>query len=164
MEPKTTQCRDIGTFSPYIMTNGVMEIRFYVPFIVRAANLTPNPIGLNKGMIMGTATSDPSQVIALVDDPPPLSKISDDDKGTTGPWREDISICYLSLDEQRRVTKMLAKHSEMWNRKLGEISVTKHRIELTPNLPVYQAPYRAGNRYREIELVEIRTYARSRRK
>ena len=51
---------------------------------------------------------------------------------------------------------MLSKHAKMWDGKLGEISVTKHRIDLVPNArPVYQAPYRAGRQSREIESTEV---------
>jgi hypothetical protein len=44
----------------------------------------------------------------------------------------------------------------MWTGELGEIYTTKHRIELKDSAKtVYQAPYRAGHRAREVEKNEI---------
>jgi Reverse transcriptase (RNA-dependent DNA polymerase) len=44
----------------------------------------------------------------------------------------------------------------VWKCQLGEISTTKHQIDLQNNgKPVYQAPYRAGMQSREIERQEV---------
>ena len=52
--------------------------------------------------------------------------------------------------------KVLRRHQEMWNGKLGEIRATEHRIELLPDAkPHRQMPYRMGHREREFERTEI---------
>jgi transposase InsO family protein len=141
----------------YLMSNGLVETRSFVPFIVRVANLGKYPIELNKGTVLGTATSDPDQVIAIIESSVGSIETSNSNSNSTPiTWKEDVNIGHLNLSEQQTVVDMLSKHAEMWNGKLGEISVTKHRIELVPNArPVYQAPYRAGKQSREIENTEV---------
>ena len=47
---------------------------------------------------------------------------------------------------------------DMCDGRLGHITVAKHRIDLKPNSkPVYQAPYRAGPKQRELEREQIET-------
>lgn len=44
----------------------------------------------------------------------------------------------------------------MWDGRLGTVSASKHRIDLVPGAkPVFQPPYRAGPRQRELEKMEI---------
>jgi Reverse transcriptase (RNA-dependent DNA polymerase) len=52
--------------------------------------------------------------------------------------------------------KMLSKHSSVWTGSLGEISITEHHIQLQSDAkPVYQPPYRAGVKAREVEKAEV---------
>ena len=42
--------------------------------------------------------------------------------------------------------ELLSDFEDMWGGQVGNISATRHRIDLTPDAkPVYQAPYRAGH-------------------
>jgi hypothetical protein len=51
---------------------------------------------------------------------------------------------------------MLEPHKSMWDGRLGEVSATKHRIDLVPGArPINSLPYRAVPRAREIEKQEI---------
>ena len=68
MEPKTNSCPGPESDSTYVMSNGIIETRPFVPFIVRVANLGEYPIHLKKGTILGTASSDPNTVIAILEE------------------------------------------------------------------------------------------------
>ena len=51
---------------------------------------------------------------------------------------------------------MLEPHKSMWDGTLGTPHATTHRIDLDANAkPVFQQPYRAGLRAREIERSEV---------
>lgn len=51
---------------------------------------------------------------------------------------------------------MLRKHSKMWDGTLGEIKVAQHRIVVVRGArPIALAPYRAGDKAREIKDKEI---------
>ena len=64
----------------------------------------------------------------------------------------------LSLTEGKedKIRAMLKQHEELWSRKLGEISATKHSIRLIEGArPSKSAPYRAGPKTRELEKKEV---------
>ena len=57
---------------------------------------------------------------------------------------------------------MLSKYWTMWDGSLGEISTVTHRIHTDPTAkPVYQRPYRAGPRAREVEAAEVERMLRA---
>jgi hypothetical protein len=71
-------------------------------------------------------------------------------------WAESLDLKHLSTSDQEKITTMLSKYSSMWTGRLGEISIAKHRIDLLPDAKtIYQAPYRAGTKGREVEKVEV---------
>ncbi len=54
------------------------------------------------------------------------------------------------------ILRMLRKHQDMWKGQLGEVKATEHRIDLEPDTrPIRQAPYRAGQKTRELIKSEI---------
>jgi hypothetical protein len=71
-------------------------------------------------------------------------------------WEEHINLDHLSETLNDQVVNMLSKHDYMWAGSLDEIYITQHRIELQKNAkPIYQAPYRAGSKAREVERIEV---------
>jgi hypothetical protein len=51
---------------------------------------------------------------------------------------------------------MLRPHREMWDGRLGNVTATSRRIDLTPGArPVHAHPYLAGPQAREVEREEI---------
>ena len=50
---------------------------------------------------------------------------------------------------------MLKKHELMRSGELGDISITKHRIDLIPNARFISPPYRTGPKTRELEQFEV---------
>ncbi len=63
-----------------------------------------------------------------------------------------MSLEEIPKEHHGQIRRMLKQHARMWNGKLGEISVTKHRIELLPGArPVRSEPYCQGQRSREFE-------------
>ena len=71
---------------------------------------------------------------------------SDEEKPTEKlPWREQVDLKHLDLALKRQVMKMLEKHEEVFEGRLGLIKSTEHRITLKPgSKPVHMPPYRAG--------------------
>jgi hypothetical protein len=71
-------------------------------------------------------------------------------------WRSQVNLEQLSEAERNAVLEMLEPQKSMWDGRLGEVSATKHRIDLVPGArPIHSLPYRAGHRAREIEKQEI---------
>lgn len=57
---------------------------------------------------------------------------------------------------RRKVLRFLEGFQEMWSGGLGKARAPEHKIELTAGaMPVYQAPYLAGQRFRKIEKAAI---------
>ncbi|CAN8063812.1 unnamed protein product [Agarophyton chilense] len=55
-----------------------------------------------------------------------------------------------------RIIDLLEEFETMWSGHLGQIKATQHRMGLLPDSkPIYQQPYRAGPKAREIELKEV---------
>jgi hypothetical protein len=72
------------------------------------------------------------------------------------PWEEQLGLTHLPEQERRDVLAMLRPHREMWDGRLGNVTATSHRIDLTPGAcPVHAHPYRAGPRERELDREEI---------
>ena len=68
MEPKTNSCPGLESDRTYMMSNGTIDTRPFVPLIVRVENLGKYPIHLKKGTILGTASSDPNIIIAKLEE------------------------------------------------------------------------------------------------
>jgi hypothetical protein len=71
-------------------------------------------------------------------------------------WKDQVALSHLDSIERKAVTNMLEPHQAMWDGHLGEVTATKHQIDLIPGAkPVHSQPYRAGTRAREIEKAVI---------
>ena len=69
---------------------------------------------------------------------------------------EDLNLSHLSNKRQRELIRMLKEFQPMWDGHLGEINITKHRIELLPGTrPIRQHPYRTGMKSKEFEAEQI---------
>ncbi len=65
---------------------------------------------------------------------------------------DDMSIEEIPEEHDGQIRRMLKQHARMWNGKMGEISVTKHRIKLlSGGRPVRSQPYRLGQSARKFE-------------
>ena len=68
-------------------------------------------------------------------------------------WNDSVDLSHIE-DEQLRtdIRSILSKHETMWEPGwLGEINVTKHRIDLIPDTkPIRSQPYRQGPAMREV--------------
>jgi len=150
----------MGTHKRYALSNGIADIRSHQPFIVRVVNYGDSRLQLPKGTIIGHASPSTKEIVGLVtsdtlDDRgefPRTAPITQNDDS----WIEDLKLEDLKQELRPSIIEMLRKHSVMWSGQLGELSVTTHRIDLQPGAkPVYQAPYRAGAKAREIEREEV---------
>ena len=75
---------------------------------------------------MLSATASPKQEQRI--EPPP-------------PDVEDLDLSHVPGRLRERFRRMLKKYSKMWDKTLGEINTTVHRIELIPETrPIAQAP------------------------
>ena len=145
----------------YAMANGLAELQKLKPFIVRVLNFSSKPISLQKHAVIGFAhaASSEDQFFILptstdrkeeFDTENSVLSKSDDE------WIHDVNLDHLEAETQHRIQSLLRKHASMWNGELGELSITKHRIDLQENAkPAYQAPYRAGKQSRDIERQEV---------
>ena len=73
-----------------------------------------------------------------------------------------MDVEHVELRYQKRIRNMLRKYAHKWDRSLGEISTTEHRIDLTSEAkPVRSAPYRAGPKARRAESEEVERMLRA---
>ncbi len=64
----------------------------------------------------------------------------------------DKSLKEILKEHHGQIRWMLQQHARKWNSKLGEITATKHRIELLPEaIPVRSQPYCQDQRDRQFE-------------
>jgi Reverse transcriptase (RNA-dependent DNA polymerase) len=71
-------------------------------------------------------------------------------------WEEQIGLTHLPEHERRDVLDMLPTHREMWDGRLGNVTATSHRIDLTQGArPVHAHPYQDGPQAREVGREEI---------
>ena len=69
---------------------------------------------------------------------------------------EDLDLTHLTADREAKLREMLEEFQSMWDGHLGEINITKHRIEVVPGTrPIRQHPYRTGMRAKVFEASEI---------
>jgi hypothetical protein len=67
-----------------------------------------------------------------------------------------VDLAHLPPDERVEVLRMLEPHHRMWDRRLGTVAATTHRIEVLPgSKPGHAQPYRAGSHARVAEKTEI---------
>ena len=82
--------------------------------------------------------------------------LKEDKQALDRDWRDEVNIDKQNEDERQRLNEILAAFQHMWDGRLGNINITQHRIDLKPDTkPVFQPPYRAGPRQRELEQMEI---------
>jgi transposase InsO family protein len=164
------------------LANGVADIRPHVPLKVRVINTSDRQHTLQKGMILGWTLPHPTQILTvptgkdrkdgkLIGRSAPEISLNMEQsthdgqhpdvpgQDATNPvqqWTDQVDLSHLESAERQAVTDMLEPHQAMWDGHLGEVTATKHRIDLIPGAkPVHSQPYRAGTRAREIEKAEI---------
>jgi hypothetical protein len=139
----------------YATAPGISDIKNSQAFMIKVANYGKKPILLQKHTTTGISTTLSAEVLTFSE----TSAEPSDQRGETGhdsDWKEELKIDHLSGNDQEEVVKMLSKHSSMWTGSLGEISITEHHIQLQSDAePVYQPPYRAGVKAREVEKAEV---------
>jgi RNase H-like domain found in reverse transcriptase/Reverse transcriptase (RNA-dependent DNA polymerase)/Retroviral aspartyl protease len=139
----------------FAMATGISDVKTSQIFMLKVANYGRTHILLQKHTTLGIATALSTEVLTFsdlsVEKPRQLSEgVNEFD------WKEELQVDHLSSVDQNQVISMLSKHSSMWKGSLGEISITKHHIELQSDAkPVYQPPYRAGVKAREVEKKEV---------
>jgi hypothetical protein len=136
------------------MANGIANILPMEPFPVQVVNTSSRDRTLPKGMVLGHAFPHPRQIISLVEpESPPKADLPDID-GTQ--WKQDVNLNHLNPQWRERVYRILGAHRQLWDGRLGRVTATKHRIELTPGArPVHCQPYRAGPKARDAEAQEV---------
>ncbi|MEM9413396.1 MAG: retropepsin-like aspartic protease, partial [Planctomycetota bacterium] len=71
-------------------------------------------------------------------------------------WRDAINIYDSNEDLRTRLEQTLEPFQHMWDGRIGTVNITTHQIDLEPGAkPVFQPPYRAGPRQRELEHIEL---------
>jgi hypothetical protein len=74
----------------------------------------------------------------------------------TGDEQEALDLSHLDKSTQDKVRTIINRHASMWRGYLGQLSVSKHRIDLKEDSKhMYQAPYHAGKNAREVERAEV---------
>jgi hypothetical protein len=143
------------------MANGVAEVQAHVPFGLRVINTSNQNRSLPKGMILSWALLHPAQIMAVQDSPintaeemvdGTLSKTAlpaaDNITPEAGPnaasnCKSQVNLEQLSETERNAVLEMLEPDKSTWDDRLGEVSATKHRIDLVPGArPINSLPYR----------------------
>lgn len=151
-----------------LMAQGVMDLLPNTPFTVLVSNFGIHPVRLPKNNVLGLALPAPAhiftfdtthgapdlkkwEIIAEPTDTPP------DAPETPKDWTNEVKVGVTNAATKEAVLDMLQDFKAMWDGRLGTISATKHRIEVTKGTaPVYQAPYRAGHKARTYEEMEIK--------
>jgi Reverse transcriptase (RNA-dependent DNA polymerase) len=168
------------------MANGLAEILPNRIFRVRVVNGSLTDRLLPKGMILCYAMPHPTGIVSVVEqeaeplaknvhlglqvalspeeyamgmDTPPLPDRPDVEGAL---WKQDVDLAHLTPQEREKMVTMLGKHRTRWDGRLGQVHTTAHRIQLTPGAkPAYSQPYRAGDKAREAESVEIHRMLRA---
>lgn len=81
----------------------------------------------------------------------------EDDEQKAFNWRQDVKLDPKSDAHRDKIIRMMTVFESMQCDHLGCISVAKHRTELTSDKvrPVHCAPYRAGPRAHEFEMMDM---------
>lgn len=139
----------------FAAASGIAEVKINQPFIIKVANYGNSPIFLQKHITMGMATPLAAEVLSISETNLNENEAKEMSKNPKE-WKEHLKLDHLSETLKDQVVNMLSKHDSMWAGSLGEISITQHRIELQKDAkPIYQAPYRAGSKAREVERIEV---------
>ena len=139
------------------LANGVAQVKPYVAFPVRVANMSSKEVILQKHEKIGAAVSlstaaNVDMVNNQIDQNPDQNRgdtVSDSDL-------DNLELDHLSADLQTRIREFLAPFSELWSEQLGTVRLREHRIKLKPDSePVFSQPYGAGPKARDIEPEEV---------
>ena len=150
------------------MSNGIANLQRNIPVAIKVANMSRKTVTLTKNERVGCAIPAAVNILAInfEGDPPGQSRdeggegldpVGSSSDGTTPSASDtftvdDVELSHLDAAQGRRVREMLRPFVDMWSGKLGNISVTQHRIELKPgSTPVHTQPYRAGPKARQVE-------------
>jgi hypothetical protein len=131
-----------------MMASGVADVHTEVPFLVRVINASQRDSVLRKLMVVGQAAFQPEQIMYLGNGPegmmePEESRNPADLPKEKIPWEEQVELTHLPEKERIEVLDMLRPHREMWDGRLGNVTATSHRIDLTPG-PVLSTPIPTG--------------------
>ena len=162
-----TNLRTKGSHA-FRVTNGITHFTRNSPQAILIANMSDKPLDLYKNKPVAVLTPGPKFVI---ESPLSLNEVLNvhtskgkaEGEATSSLTKPDVTtveeLDLSEIPENRReeVRRMLLKHQDLWEGKLGMINATEHRIELKEGAaPVHQHPYRAGAKEREFERSEIR--------
>lgn len=157
-------------------SNGIAQVRPEVPFRLLVANFGDQPTRLHKGQVIAHAFAHPAFIaktevtlaevlnIQVDQAEPAQSKTpigAEQDTSILTRNLKSKSVSDIPLDGVDKkwhasIRAMLAKHSSMWDGRLGKIAATEHRIDLKNDVqPVRQNPYRSGHKEREFAREEI---------
>jgi Reverse transcriptase (RNA-dependent DNA polymerase) len=135
------------------MAYGITDIHPEKNFPVEVINYSRNSILFTKGQVVGQALREQPDTIAVIEF---VDKEAEPEQVIPTTNEDMPPLDHLPNDLRQKVVGMLTKHQDMWSGNLGEIKVTSHRIELIPGAkPVFQPPYRAGQKSRGIEKEEV---------
>jgi hypothetical protein len=145
------------------MADDLAQVTTIVPFDVRVRNMSHRGVPLNKGIILGLAHMDHTNLVGVVElkdqtagvDGPPSASTTHG-RPPTADWTSALHLDHLPSEARARVIETLTPFEDLWNGTLGEIRTPLHRIEILPGAqPVFQPPYRAAKAGREIEQREV---------
>ena len=159
-----------------VCTNGVVSVEPNIPFHILVANFSDSPKKLVRNQNVATVLPHPrfvvptqitaGDVVGLAElvpsDSTTTKQSSDVDEGSTlvstrnQPSASELDLSHVPEVHRLRLRRLLLKYDGMWDGKLGEINVVKHRIDLKPgSKPSMQRPYRAGPKSREFVNKEV---------
>ena len=152
------------------VANGIAETIASKPFTILIANFANHEIFLPKNMRIATALPAPATIyqpsnphpenvlaVSSTDFERHLQVQHDIDKKLNEDWHPQLNIDDHYSEHREELIKTLTPFQSMWDGHLGTIKSTQHRIDLQPNAkPVFQQPYRAGPRQRELEKTEVK--------
>lgn len=74
----------------------------------------------------------------------------------THDWEDEVHLSDEYASYWEAISTMLSEFHSMWHGNLGQITVTKHTIELTPENtePIHSATYGAESKARKLERIE----------
>eukprot|EP00171_Calliarthron_tuberculosum_P023407 IDg23407t1 len=134
------------------MANGLADIRPDVPFFVKVANFSDKTVTLPKGMRIGQAIKAPmnTEIFAIEignGDGKPTTIYTDQSFPSSDSPNaitlDDVDLSDLDKDQKDQAKNMLRPFSDLWNGRLGRVSVAEHNIVIEPETkPVFSQPYR----------------------
>ena len=153
------------------ITNGVVNIRRNVPFLVRIANFGVAPVRLPRNQTVGFGVPIPDKVFTLdldeIDhsattglstavDPDAKAPLKAPGLKTPEMGTDDIDLSAVPEDQRTNVRAVLKRFEKLWDGRLGQAVGVHHRIVLRDDaVPVRQPPHRAGPVARAAEKAEV---------